>query len=235
MFFRSTNRYGIRSCDWCEKTWFCGDKTWLWPQNRPHTHMETLWVTGHDLFNFCQVRHPKMSFCLVCGVVPWCCCVCQSKNWVMCTIWILWVLKLWNAKITNWKKLRETFSNSHCFLDPRNCTHILLQNMFLAWNLNHRVLLKERFETWTMIYYWTYWKIGNLASYKMQLHLLVSIFLVSFQFVILNLHCLPFLPHGWAAGRHELCHAGFVPCFLQAGCLRYCRKECLYLNDIFCF
>ena len=75
----------------------------------------------------------------------------------------------------------------------------------------------------------------ELSLLQNAVHLLVSIFLVYFQFVILNLHCLPFLPHGWAAGRHELYHAGFVPWLLQAGCLRHCRKECLYLNDIFCF
>ena len=134
MFFRSTNRYGIRSCDWCEKIWFCGDKTWLWPQTE-HTHMQTRWFTGHDLFNFCQVLHPKMSFCMVCGVVRWCCRVCQSKNWVMCTIWILWVLKLWNAKITNWKKLHETLLNSQCFFWIQKTAHIYYCKIYSCMKL----------------------------------------------------------------------------------------------------
>ena len=97
--------------------------------------MQTRWFTGHDLFNFCQVLHPKMSFCMVCGVVRWCCRVCQSKNWVMCTIWILWVLKLWNAKITNWKKLHETFLNSQCFFWIQKTAHIYYCKIYSCMKL----------------------------------------------------------------------------------------------------
>lgn len=132
MFFRSTNRYGIRSCDWCEKIWFCGDKTWLWPQTEhTHTHANTM-IYGAWSFQFLS-GSPSKNVILYgvrgCALVLSCLSI-KKLSYV-------YNLNFMSFEIVECKdhKLKKTtwnmFKFSMFFLDPKNCTLVLLQNIFL--------------------------------------------------------------------------------------------------------